>query len=352
MTAVQPPGFMQALNNHSALTMRRNTMLLMDGAPWGDAVPRGGIHPAYGGTLTVTGSASQMQVTVASGMAAIPHSQAFGGLYSIYNDGNVVLDVDPADSSQYRRDLVIAEILDTTDGDGSDLWQLRVVKGTNSSSPPAPLPTIPDKSEILGTVNVDPGITNLTGKIDGNQRYIPTAGGTLLSAGDSDRVVSPRVGMLNTQADQNKRVTYWDGTAWRFIADNGWISYTPAVSGFGSGTFSVRSGRYKWIAEKTIMVSIFIRMANAGTGSANLMVGLPATPSRSIVEQVIPGRWGDGGTLWYAGCGSILNGGSGAWIDRIRFPTQGLSDADLDSLIGTNMGAGSEFALTGPFELA
>jgi hypothetical protein len=292
-----------------------------------------------------------MQVTVASGLAGIPHSAAFGGLYAAYNDANVTLSVDAAHSTQYRRDVVIAEILDTADGDASDAWQLRVVKGTNNATAPAPLPSTPAKSIWLSTINVDPSITNLSGKVSDSRIWLNTGGGTLLGTA-SFKPTTPATGTLVTDVDGRRQLSYWDGSAWRFIADNAWTAYTPTTSGFGTGTFTTRAGRYKYIAEKTIAIRIDIIMATNGTGTSNIAVGLPATPSRAGVEQNIVGRFDDGANTWYAGVGSVLSIGSGAQIDRVRFPLTGGSAADLDSYRGQDIDAGQAFHLTGILELA
>lgn len=350
MVELNPPGFMQSLDNHSAYTMRRNT-LLGAGVGWnnrGDTIPSGGVHPTWGDRFGVTGSGAGMQVTVGSGLAAIPHSQAFGGLYSVCSDGDVVLNVDAADATQFRRDLVIAEVLDTTDADGDDLWRFRVVKGTDSPSSPAPLPSVPAKSINLAVVNVDPGITTLAEKVDDARLWLATGGITLRGL-STFRPADPPIGTLITDLDDRMQLSYYDGSSYRFVSDNGWRTYTPAVSGFGSATFNRRVGRYKYVAEKTLAISIDIRLNAKGTGSNLAMIGLPATPSRVLTEQIVTGRYGLGFD-WFAGVGSILASGSGPWIDRIRFPRD--DDADLDSLTGADLAAGSDVFLQGVIELA
>lgn len=349
MTAAQPPAFMQALTNHSALTHRRFFMSMTDGAALGGTAPRGGVHPTYGNRLAVTGSGSIMQVSVDTGLVCIPHNTAFAGLYNGYNDASVNLTVAAAHATQFRRDLVIAEILDTTAGDGSDLWQLRVVQGANNASAPAPLPTQPGKSILLAIINVDPAITNLTGKVNDSRIYMSSV--STLQCTSTTRPSSPRVGLLTQDTDLNKQLSYYDGTAYRFVADSGWQTYTPATTGFGSGTFTTRTGRYKLLGEKALAVSIVIRMNAAGTGSSNITVGLPTsmTPQRTV-QQVVAANYEDNSNGWYAGFGVVLTSGAGAIFDRIRFPTD--TTSDLDSLTGADVGASHQFFIQGVVELA
>jgi hypothetical protein len=319
MTALQPPGFMQALTNHSALTMRRNTMLNGTNGltPLAATIPVGGVHPTYGTRFTATGSGAGMQVTVGSGLCAIPHSASFGGLYSAVNDGDVTVNIDAADATQYRRDVIIAEILDTSDGDGSDLWQLRAVKGSLNATSPAPLPSLPAKSIQIAVVNVDPGVTNLTGRVFDGRTWLAAPGGTLQGLNASLPASAPR-GTLYTAVDANNPVYYYTGSAWSLLGDAGWQTYTPAVQNWGAATFSMRYGRYKQLSQKVYAVSIVLVTSHAGSGSATVQVGLPVNPARGYRQNLtVATEFTGGGTPGF-GFAPILGTGSGVWIDRIR----------------------------------
>lgn len=350
MTALNPPGFMQALNTHSALTMRRNTLLLLGEGrnDVGATAALGGIHPVWGDRLEVTGSPSLMQVTVGSGLVAIPHDEAFAGVYSACNDGDVTLALDAADPTQYRRDIIVAEVLDTTDGDGSDLWQLSVVKGTNAGSPPAPLPTEPDKSLRLAIVNVDPAITNLTDKVSDARTWLAAPGGTLQGLG-SAMPTNPARGTLFTEVNTPHTLSYYDGATWHFVADDGWTVYTPAVSGWGSATFSVRTGRWKWIGEKIAAVCINLATNNPGSGGSNIMVGLPFTPARNLRQFMTVTNEFTGGSVPGMGAAVVIASSSGTWIDRIRMLD---GEGHIINQQGNDVGDNQEFYIQGYLEVA
>lgn len=339
MAAVNPPYAIQALSTHSALGFRRMMGTFLQESVLSGTQPRGGVHPGLLSRCNVVGSASTMTATVNSGYYFI-RAPGNDGVYHGYNNGAVNLTIDPADASQYRRDLVIARVQDTAYGDAINSHTIEVIKGTNNPGSPAPLPTQPARSLLLAIVNVDPGITNLSGKVSDQRTYIGGLGPTLCTS--TTRPSNPHAGPQIYESDTGE-TRFYDGTAWRFIADTGWKTYTPTVTGGGTATWTLQIGRYKRVAEKSIMFSIFLDVNGAGSGSSNVQVALPSTPNRAC-RWVFPVSL-ESGVAISGAHGLVILGGSGAIIDRIRY-------AGASNLLGSDLNAGRLITISGVYEEA
>jgi hypothetical protein len=325
-------------------------MSLMGGATLGSTNHPGGVVPSYGNRLTVTGSASTLQSLVDTGLVYVPGSSAFSGPYMCYNDASVTLTHDAADATLYRRDIVVAQVLDTAFGDGSSLWQLAIVKGSNSVSSPAALPALPARSVQLAYVSIDPGITNLTGKVADQRPWIGSIGA--MRTRNASRPANPAIGTIVNDDDLQLASAIYDGTAYRFLTDKGWQSYTPSHTGQGAATFSTNVGRWKQIGEKAAWVNIHLVTSHAGSGSTTWTVSLPFTPLRTV-RQVLTGYFQNSGTGQGTGVGLIYSGGSGNRIDIMKFPSNtGLPDGDLDDLVGSNIPNGATYVISGAIEMA
>lgn len=346
MAAVNPPAWMQSRSDHPAILYRRMLMALATGHNSGDTVSKGGVVPGYGNRLNVTGSASVLQSSVDTGLCVIPGTTGFGGSYFAYNDALVALTHDPADASQFRRDVVIAQVLDTAFGDASSAWQLAIVKGANSVSSPAPLPALPARSLQLAYVSIDPSITNLTGKVQDQRVWLGTA--NALRTHSTSRPTSPSPGTLVQDDDLQQVTSIYDGNAYRFVTDKGWQAYTPTHTGQGSATFSSNSGRWKQIGEKTAIVAITVTASAAGSGSSVWTISLPFTPARSGKQMVSGWMQSSGGQT--AGFAFVDSGGSGAKFDKIKIPA-GTLNGNLDDFTGANIKNGAFFLFEGVLEM-
>lgn len=315
MVAQNPPYALQGLNTHDALGMRRALAGFLPASVLGSSVVRGGVHPGFSGRAEVTGSTTTMQVSVASGTYFIPASGSQQGVYAATNEGVVTLNIDPSDPTQYRRDLIIARVQDTFYSDSTNSHTLEVVKGSNSASSPAPLPTQPQRSLLLAIVNVDPGISNLTSKVSDQRTYVGSLGAIPILS--TAWPASSPAGLLLFETDTGTlRVA--DGTSLRFVADAGWKTYTPTIVNGGTATLTSVAGRWKRISEKTVTGSMVMTIANAGNGSSQVGFTLPTTPRRDArVTMPFSGENFTSSSI-ITGIALCIVSGSGNVADRIR----------------------------------
>jgi hypothetical protein len=291
-------------------------MSLLGGATSGATVERGGIHPAMGNRMAVVGSGSAMTVTVDTGLAFVPGTGAFTGPYSTYNDALNTLTVAASSTTQWRRDLIVMQVLDTAFGDGSDAAQLAVIQGANNATSPAPLPTQPSRSLLLAIVNVDPNVTTLSTHISDQRTYMGGLGPVLCTS--TTRPSLPAYGQMTVDSDGQQRLSYFDGSVYRYVADSGWVNYTPTLTNWGAATFNQQAGEYKFIGDKVIAVNIALSLTHNGSGTSDVGIGLPFTPDRNIRQQFFGTHSTLGEGSIFSDVGAITAGGSGLFIDRIR----------------------------------
>jgi hypothetical protein len=190
----------------------------------GGTSPAGGVNPSLGNGLAVTGLAS-MNVQVGTGLAYVPSSTAWNGVYAAYNAATFNVVIAASSSSQYRRDYIVAQVTDP--GDATANWNAVAVTGAFSSSAPGALPAIPANSIPLAIVAVTPNMT------------VTNAGGTVSDA----RTLLPLQGVWPTTSSNRPPTTAQEGTMW-FEQDtnqlgiiiNGSYSYIP-VSGTSTDTW-------------------------------------------------------------------------------------------------------------------
>lgn len=369
MAEQNPAAWLQSRTDHPAILYRRLLAAMTIGQSQGDTIAQGGVAPGFGGRLAVTGSASVMQVTVDTGAVFIGGSNSWQGMYFGVTDSAVTLTVSAADATQYRRDLVIAQVLDTAYGDASSQWQLAVVQGANSASSPAPLPTQPNTSELLGIINVDPGITNLSGKVTSGRRTVGFANAYRFNStqtGQWGARASYTPGALLYDQDTSTQTLYVgdNNSVPRFVAKAGpWTAYTPSTTGFGATTFSTRTGKYQMIAEKTCAFIIRLITSHAGSGSSVCGVTLPFAPQRSGYPQIFPMHYessaGPDASPRMTGHAMTMESGSGNFLDRLyiedgnNLVSGTVGDSSLlQGLNGSDIPNGARFTIQGVFELA
>lgn len=108
---------------------------------------------------TVTGGGpTPMSVTVGPGRGIVYSDVAFNGSYHVSDDEDTVLQIQSANSNQYRRDAIIARVRDASlvSSDGDNSFNIEVVPGAFSASNNPPLSALPDRSMLLADVLVNP----------------------------------------------------------------------------------------------------------------------------------------------------------------------------------------------------
>lgn len=159
MTALNPPLHLQNRTDH---TSQGDRLLLR--SLW-----RVGGR-AQSGDLTVAAQGSpNMSVTVSSGAAIVPGTEsAFQGTYHCFNDGSVTVTIAASDTTNPRKDIIVARVQDQFYSGGTNAWSLAAVTGTPAGVPVAP--AAPANSIILAEILVpansttvtNPNITNTT----------------------------------------------------------------------------------------------------------------------------------------------------------------------------------------------
>lgn len=113
------------------------------------------------------------------------------------------------------------------------------------------------------------------------------------------------------------------------LTSQDWLTYTPTVNGGGAATFSTRTGYYYVIGD-IVMITIYLVIDTAGTGSNIVQVTAPTNIDRST-RQVM-GLSSE--NMGVNGHGHVVSftGSSGATFDRMRtYDGQNFVGSDLHS---------------------
>jgi len=111
--------------------------------------------------LRVTASGVNTEIQVSAGAIIIPAGVNPPGAYLSYNDGPLSITLDVETSSNPRKDLIVAEVIDSAlNPDAVSLWRIRAVKGSPSPSPVAPNPGSSTYQYPIATVTVKPAALN------------------------------------------------------------------------------------------------------------------------------------------------------------------------------------------------
>lgn len=218
MTVVNPPGFIQALNTHTAEVIRGVANVLTAGAlSSGSLKSRAGVHPDLGGFLVVTQNGSpNMSVNVASGMALVAGTEGSKqGTYVCLNDATLNVTIAAADPSNPRIDLIVFKVQDAAYSGGTNSSSIVAVTGTPAGSPTPP--AAPANSITLAQIAVAASDTSIvTGDIT-DKRPLLSALGAPIRCTSTTRPAASTVseGQMIYELDTNK--FYWTtdaGTTW------------------------------------------------------------------------------------------------------------------------------------------
>jgi hypothetical protein len=275
----------------------------------------GALDPAHGvvhsGDLAVTATGTpDMNVHVAPGACFIRGTQsAFQGVYSLVNDASYQITIPNADLTNPRRDLIIAQVRDSTYSGADDDERLIVVSGTPAAVPADPSLAAYPNALVLARVAVAAGdtaissgeITDLRTRAIGRGAVLGSASVTAsqgsLGAGPTDltglsvtvnvcanRRIRVRAAAVlrngESAANSGQLLVVADGTVIR-TAPSGLVStastgvkeYTPAEVDIAAP--SAGSHTYKL-------------QATFAAGSANLMEASATQPATLVVEDLGP----------------------------------------------------------------
>ncbi len=178
-----------------------------------------GIRPTSGdpGKVEATGTPGP-NVTVRSFQAVLDLAARPGSYLATLDAQKTVsiLDV-PADPTNQRNDLIIAQQNDADYGDANRNFQVIRVTGTPSGSPVDPTPSGSANYFKLARVRVTAGATTVTNAMIDDLRpgWIAALGGVLLITNATDRAtITPYQGMPIYRLDRNW-IEVYDGATWR-----------------------------------------------------------------------------------------------------------------------------------------
>jgi hypothetical protein len=193
---INPPYVCQGRTDHPAQLFRMSLAGSVTGSNTpGSATAVGGVNPYLGNQLKVTGLAS-MNVAIDTGLAYVPSSTAWNGMYGCYNTTSFNVSIAASSSTQWRRDYIVAQVTDP--GDNTANWNVVAVTGTFSSTAPGSLPALPNNCIPLAIVNVVPNMT------------VTSGAGTISDA----RVLQPLAGVQTTTSAAKPATTSREGTLW------------------------------------------------------------------------------------------------------------------------------------------
>jgi hypothetical protein len=170
------------------------------------------------------------------------------------------------------------------------------------------------KSISSSVVGVDYSGIQMTGKFHGQDPNI------IITAGDAGSAPTGGVSINGTFFDATGAIAAYGG---------GWTTYTPVMTGYGSATFTQRTGYWRRIGDGIQFVAYFV-VGVAGSGATVLNVTAPTAIDRTT-RQLVPAHL-ESLTTGNNGCGTVYaaQGGSGNVFDRIRnYSNSSLTGADL-----------------------
>lgn len=208
-----------------------------------------------------------MSVDVAPGRGwVLGTDDDFQGSYYVESTAVVNVVIAAADSTNPRKDVIVARVRDSVHAGGAnDDWLVTVIEGTPASSPA--VPTIDDSTLVLAIIDVEANETAIEDEHITDQRTSSTynAGGYLTTTGTivasaSNYPASPEVGdtLFSTTEGQLMRYT---GSKWAPASGQSTISGTVVDGGSGtiatdtdikSTTITVPS----WAATAAVKVSL------------------------------------------------------------------------------------------------
>ena len=304
------PTFLQA-GSHPA----ENTRLMLGGVV-GAATGSfsGGVaasDPAHGVVrstdLAVTQNGTpNMTVNIAAGGAFIRGTESSNqGAYHIWNDAILNLGLASADSTNPRRDLVVAYVQDSAYSGSSDLAQLVIVTGTPAASPSDPSLTAYPNALVLARIAV---AANTTAIVTANITDLRTQANILnqvapftSTTARSQFIPTPYDGQgayLNTGTSA-EGVYWYNGTEWRAPWNMPWGivgvgTKTSNQTGIVSSAVDVSSLSVSWTAvanryyRTTVIIPVFSQITSNGIVNLHITDGTPTT-KQSVNLQATAG---------------------------------------------------------------
>lgn len=289
MAAETPPFVLQA-GSHPAETVRRFVH--------GTMGQRGGIVGYNDLTVSANGTPN-MTVNVAAGEIFVAGTESANqGLYFGENRSTLSLAIAAADSTNARRDLIVARVRDAAYSGATNTFTIEVVTGTPAASPADP--TLPANCWLLARVAVAANATNISsGNItDLRTSYVHAStnilqqtkaaalGGILICRSTTRPTVGLSYGVMIFE-DDTRSLYFYNGSGWELITTvpTGWASPTLLNSWVNAGGV-YQVAQYRKVGD---MVQLRGSVKNGTVGTA--MFNLPAgfRPPAQVVFATLDG---------------------------------------------------------------
>jgi len=211
-----------------------------------------------------------------------PGATTHQGMYGWSTDANVTGDMEPADGTNPRKDIVCIQVNDSSAGDGSGAVSALVyyIAGTPSASPVAP--SLPPRSFLVGTISV-PVLNGGSPSVVLNPARYVAAGGVLPVASDGEAaglVQSP--GLTVSYSDGLTATS--DGTT--FVERTESVRLTPPDSGWTVVGGLVKTRTHGGLTQ----VNMTVRVTRTASGG-----DFPIGPGfQTLLAGFIPSGWRPG----------------------------------------------------------
>lgn len=305
MAIISPPAYQQG-GTYSARTDRLSVITGLLGyhgssADEASLRTRSGVRPSYQGReMQVSAQATpNMTVSVSAGISYVQNKDlANYGAYTLVNDAPVTVPIAASSGSQYRKDTIVAQVLDAETLGTVNSGALVVVQGPYAASAGATTRgTLPPNCTVLADVAVDAGVTSITSAKIVDARQFQVASGGILPVVSTAVPDHPAPGQVMYLTDTSVlRYGRQDGTTRQILTDEqitagAWNAYTPTWSGVTMGS-ATTSGRWCRTGRR-ITAQVTLTWGSGSSMAGSVAFSLPVSASGLGQSAQGTGWWDD-----------------------------------------------------------
>jgi hypothetical protein len=228
MAAINPPGYLNNLTSHTALTDRHSGgagLLVPDAA--GSLRSAGGVRVPS--DLVVTYS-SGTDISLSAGLAYVPQGQnPIGGTYVVANDGAIPFTLGARHATLTRYDLIVARVQDAFYSGSTNTADFIPIAGSAATIPADPALPAGASYLPLYRVIVPPTGSLLLVRLARPAQVYGAVASYPTEAAIAALTASQVWPGFKAYAEDTGAEAVWDGTRMVFY-DTKWQSYTPTVT--------------------------------------------------------------------------------------------------------------------------
>jgi hypothetical protein len=281
MAPINPSFILQGRTDNTAVGMRMAVAgAVAAGMAAGATSAGGGVHPAFGNRLVVTGTAG-LSVNVDTGFVYMPNSTAWNGVYAGWNTASYAVAIGAISGTQWRQDYIAAVQTDT--GSAGDTWDIIDVVGANSGSAPGTLPALPANAIPLATIACTPAmtVTNGVGTVNDARVYAPLTGTVPCTSSTRPPLTAPE-GTTFYESDTHMMGIIISG-AYQYMYVIPGAAATidpwhdlPALSNSWTSNGTLPLNGYRKCPWDPTLMQIIINLTSGVTTNGTVVVNLPA----------------------------------------------------------------------------